>query len=429
MGDTPAVAMATSGPGATNLLTGVGSCYFDSTPAIFITGQVNRHEQKGSRAIRQLGFQETDIAAMAAPITKKVFSVTDAGHLPQILEDAFSIATTGRRGPVLIDIPMDVQRDQVTAPVHRASYAAETCSLAPGVAEEILAAVRKSSKPLILAGGGVRSALAIDAFRDFARKARIPVVHSLMACDILSFGDPLKVGMIGSYGNRWANLALTDCDCLIVLGSRLDVRQTGSDVEGFKGTRPIFHIDYELGEINNRVVDCVAIVSDLTPALRTLASLFEPHGEEIATQLAPWAAEIEALRGRWPDTAEFIVNRGINPNVLMHQLSRAIPRAGAFVVDVGQHQMWAAQSLELSSTQRFLTSGGMGSMAMAASNATSKSSRPSSTSASPSRWSSSTTSVTAWSASFRRATSTPATSPPCGAIRRPTLSASPPPTA
>lgn len=365
MGDTPAVAMATSGPGATNLLTGVGSCYFDSTPAIFITGQVNRHEQKGSRAIRQLGFQETDIAAMAAPITKKVFSVTDAEHLPQILEDAFSIATTGRRGPVLIDIPMDVQRDQVTAPVHRASYAAETCSLAPGVAEEILAAVRKSSKPLILAGGGVRSALAIDAFRDFARKARIPVVHSLMACDILSFGDPLKVGMIGSYGNRWANLALTDCDCLIVLGSRLDVRQTGSDVEGFKGTRPIFHIDYELGEINNRVVDCVAIVSDLTPALRTLASLFEPHGEEIATQLAPWAAEIEALRGRWPDTAEFIVNRGINPNVLMHQLSRAIPRAGAFVVDVGQHQMWAAQSLELSSTQRFLTSGGMGSMGFA----------------------------------------------------------------
>ncbi len=116
LGDTPGVAMATSGPGATNLLTGIGSCFFDSSPAVFITGQVNRHEQKGDRAIRQLGFQETDIAAMAAPITKRVFRVNDADDLPQILDDAFRIATTGRRGPVLIDIPMDVQRDQVTAP-------------------------------------------------------------------------------------------------------------------------------------------------------------------------------------------------------------------------------------------------------------------------------------------------------------------------
>src|SRR5215472_16864998 len=284
----PGVAMATSGPGATNLLTGVGSCYFDSTPAIFITGQVNRHEQKGSRAVRQLGFQETDIAAMAAPITKKVFSVTDAKYLPQILNDAFRIATSGRRGPVLIDLPMDVQRDQVTGPVGSAAPHSEASGIDLAVAEEILAAVRNSNKPLILAGGGIRSSLSTDAFREFVKKANIPVVHSLMACDVLASSDPLKVGMIGSYGNRWANLALTDCDCLIVLGSRLDVRQTGSDVEGFKGTRPIFHIDYEPGEINNRVVGCVAIISDLTPALRTLTQIFEPYGEQIATQVAPW---------------------------------------------------------------------------------------------------------------------------------------------
>jgi len=364
MGDIPGVAMATSGPGATNLLTGIGSCYFDSSPAVFITGQVNRHEQKGDRAVRQLGFQETDIAAMAAPITKQVFRVNDAEDLPQILDDAFRIATTGRRGPVLIDIPMDVQRDQVTAPVRPLPATSSPGTLDPTFAQDALKAVLKSSKPLILAGGGLRSGLAIDAFRRFAQLAEIPVVHSLMAVDIIASSDPLNAGMIGSYGNRWSNLALNDCDCLIVLGSRLDVRQTGSDTEGFKGTRPIFHVDVEPGEINNRVVDCFATVADLNPALDVLSSVFEGHGPEIAQQIAPWNRAIADLRAQWPDTKE-LTGPGINPNVFMHQLSAKFQNAGAFVVDVGQHQMWAAQSLDLSTGQRFLTSGGMGSMGFA----------------------------------------------------------------
>lgn len=364
LGDTPGVAMATSGPGATNLLTGIGSCFFDSSPAIFITGQVNRHEQKGNRAIRQLGFQETDIAAMAAPITKQVFRVNDAEDLPQVLEDAFRIATSGRRGPVLIDIPMDVQRDQVTAEVRPLPRKHAPESLDSTFAEDALKAVLKSAKPLILAGGGVRSGLALEAFRRFAKVANIPVVHSLMACDLMGFDDPLNVGMIGSYGNRWANLALNDCDCLIVLGSRLDVRQTGSDTEGFKGTRPIFHVDIELGEINNRVVGCNATVSDLTPALEVLANVFDGIGPQIAKQIEPWNREIADLRAKSPDTEE-LHGPGINPNSFMHQLSQAMTDAAAYVVDVGQHQMWAAQSLEISTAQRFLTSGGMGSMGFA----------------------------------------------------------------
>ncbi len=363
-GDVPGVAMATSGPGATNLLTGIGSCHFDSSPAVFITGQVNRHEQRGDRAVRQLGFQETDIAAMAAPITKQVFRVNDAEDLPQILDDAFSIATSGRRGPVLIDIPMDVQRDQVTAAVRPAATQPGHAAFGSSIADDALKAVLQSNKPLILAGGGVRSALALDAFRHFVRVACIPVVHSLMACDILPYDDPLNVGMIGSYGNRWANLALNDCDCLIVLGSRLDVRQTGSDVEGFKGTRPIFHIDVEAGEMNNRVVGCVTTVADLTPGLEAFARSFQDRGQQIAKHIEPWSKHIAALRARWPDTAE-LVGPGINPNTFMHQLSQSYPDAGAYVVDVGQHQMWSAQSLELSDRQRFLTSGGMGSMGFA----------------------------------------------------------------
>ncbi len=149
-GNTPSVAMATSGPGATNLLTGIGSCFFDSSPAIFITGQVNRHEQKGDRAIRQLGFQKTDIATMAAPVTRQVFSVKEAEDLPQILDDAFHIATSGRRGPVLIDIPMDVQRDQVTADVRPFPPAPARTGLSTGFAEDALKAVLKARKPLIL---------------------------------------------------------------------------------------------------------------------------------------------------------------------------------------------------------------------------------------------------------------------------------------
>jgi acetolactate synthase-1/2/3 large subunit len=364
VGDTPGVAMATSGPGATNLLTGIGSCFFDSSPAIFITGQVNRHEQRGDRAIRQLGFQEADIATMAAPVTKEVFRVNNAEDLPQILDDAFRIATAGRRGPVLIDIPMDVQRDQVTQPIRPLPVNAVAATLDHAFAQDALKAVLKSSKPLVLAGGGLRSGLAVDSFRRFARLASIPVVHSLMAVDVIASNDPLNAGMIGSYGNRWSNLALNDCDCLIVLGSRLDVRQTGSDTEGFKGTRPIFHVDIEAGEINNRVVDCFATVSDLNPALDLLSSVFEGHGPQIAKQTDRWNQEIAELRAKWPDTEE-LRGPGINPNAFMHQLSSRMPGAGAYVIDVGQHQMWAAQSLDLSTAQRFLTSGGMGSMGFA----------------------------------------------------------------
>lgn len=364
-GKIPGVAMATSGPGATNLLTGIASCYFDSSPAIFITGQVNRHEQKGSRTVRQLGFQETDIASMAAPITKRVFSVPNGESIPQILDEAFLLSTTGRRGPVLVDIPMDVQRDPVTAPLRSLEVPPESVPFDDAIAKDVLTAVLSARKPLILAGGGIHSAQAAVPFREFARIACVPVVHSLMACDLLDYHDPINVGMIGSYGNRWANLALDQCDCLIVLGSRLDVRQTGADTKGFKGSRPIFHFDIDASEMNNRVIDCHATVSDLTTAVAALRNAFEGHGERVKNQIQPWMKHVAALRAEWPDTRELNLKDSINPNVFMHQLSQSFEHAKAYVVDVGQHQMWSAQSLELSTRQRFLTSGGMGSMGFA----------------------------------------------------------------
>lgn len=361
----PGVAMATSGPGATNLLTGIGSCYFDSTPAVFITGQVNRFEQKGNSAVRQLGFQETEIVRMVTPIVKRAWAVDDPNQVPAILEEAFRTAINGRPGPVLIDIPMDVQRAQIDRLPELAPHSTELHAIpdmAEGAAILIRSALLAAEKPLILAGGGIRSAGAIDGFRDLVDVAHIPVVHSLMGVDVLPSCHRLNAGMIGSYGNRWSNTAVSESDVLLVLGSRLDVRQTGADTVGFKGGRQIFHLDCDEAEINNRVTGCTAVVTHLVPGIAMLIDVLSPVTEKLIKHSAGWLSSIVRLRAEWSDVSELQDIEGINPNQFMHQLSRVNTDAGAYVVDVGQHQMWAAQSLEIQQYQRFLTSGGMGSM-------------------------------------------------------------------
>ncbi len=356
----PGVALATSGPGALNLLTALGSCYFDSTPVVFMTGQVNRHERKGDRAVRQLGFQETDIVAVATPIAKAAWRVESVDEVPGILADAFVLARDGRPGPVLIDIPFDVQRQSVVSagPECRAT-ATSTPALDRAAVGAIISDLLAAERPLILAGGGLRSARAIDTFRGFADAAGIPVVSSLMGLDALPSAHPLRVGMIGTYGNRWANMALARSDVLLVLGSRLDIRQTGADTESFAAGRTIHHIDIDPAEVNNRVKGCRPLIADLADALPALGALCarRPDG----ARHAGWRDEINALAARWPDVAELHDVVGISPNALMHELSRRLDVV-TFVADVGQHQMWAAQSLELGPGARFLTSGGMGAM-------------------------------------------------------------------
>jgi acetolactate synthase-1/2/3 large subunit len=357
----PSVAMATSGPGATNLLTAIGSCYFDSVPAVFITGQVNRHELKGGLPIRQLGFQETDIVSMALPVTKGAWLVHKPEDLPGLLEKAFDLASSGRPGPVLVDIPMDVQRAEVpdvsTPPPHGLVLNAAEQSRDSSFIDGLAAAIGDAKRPLILAGGGVDSGNASSEFRNLVQKLGIPVVHSLMGIDLLPYDHPLRVGLIGSYGNRWANTALSESDFLLVLGSRLDVRQTGANTDDFRGVKTIYHVDCERGEMNNRVKNCVVLESELKPFLsQASCSLAPTHG------FSEWVKRIAELKALWPDIDELKDIKGINPNIFMHHLSRHSSSAAAFVVDVGQHQMWAAQSLELNLGQRFLTSGGMGAM-------------------------------------------------------------------
>ncbi len=359
MNGIPGVAMGTSGPGAINLLTALGSCHFDSTPAVFITGQVNRSEQKRERPIRQLGFQETDVAAMAAPIAKAAMRVESIEDLPRLLTEAFTLARTGRPGPVLVDIPLDLQLAEVEAPLPDEPAAIDGGDEAQ-IAEEAVARIvddlARAERPLILAGGGLRSGLAIEPFRRLVDRRGVPVVNSLMGVDTLPFDHPLRVGMIGTYGNRWANIALSRCDALLVLGSRLDIRQTGADTEAFVAGRVIHHVDVDPGEVNNRITGSHELIAPLSVAIPALLEAATPDGGAHED----WAGEIAELALKWPDTGELPGIEGINPNQLMHQLSHE--SAAAYVADVGQHQMWAAQSLELGEGQRFLTSGGMGAM-------------------------------------------------------------------
>lgn len=367
LGGRPGVALGTSGPGALNLLTGVGSSFFDSSPTLFITGQVNRHEQKGRKRVRQLGFQETDIVALVHPITKFAERLVDPQQILDLLPRAYGIASDGRPGSVLLDIPMDVFRAsiEVSDEAYQSPPASAAVFIKADVKKELeilWSAIEQAKRPLILAGNGIHASGCEGSLLHFCEGAGIPVVTSLLGCDLLPYSHPLRCGLIGTYGNRWSNLALSECDLLLVLGSRLDIRQTGADTASFKGERDIFHVDVEDCEMNNRVVGC----HTLSLELNTFFCAIEDKLSSLASQLSrpQWLEHIAALRAEWPDTSELNQIDGINPNVFMHRLSHK-REVGAFCVDVGLHQMWAAQSLEIMDKSRFLTSGGMGAMGFA----------------------------------------------------------------
>ncbi len=361
----PGVALATSGPGATNLLTGIGNCYFDSVPALFFTGQVNQHEQKGSRAVRQLGFQETDIISMAKPITKKCFAISKASEIEPVLLEAYQLAMEGRQGPVLIDIPMNLQRAEIDITPSSLSML-KTMTFEKKVDNNVLSdlklAIQHSQRPVILAGRGVVASRSCDKLIHFAEETQIPVVTSLLALESIPFDHPLRVGFIGSYGNRWANIAIGTADLLIVLGSRLDIRQTGADVEGFKKDKIIYHIDCDENEINNRVTNCVSIVNDVGCFLDQCLKSMDFSNFTIKTD---WIEKINHLKQQWPDIEELKDIDGINPNHFISRLSERGKDVLGYVADVGNHQMWAAQSLRLLAKQFFMTSAGMGAMGYA----------------------------------------------------------------
>jgi len=360
------LAMATSGPGATNLITGIGSCFFDSIPCLFITGQVNTYEFKFNRPVRQIGFQETDIVNIVKPIVKDAVLVVDADKIKYYLERSVRIAKFGRPGPVLLDVPMNMQRADVDPETiesyHKSSFNKSLNNeLDRNKIKRIAQLINFSSRPVILVGGGIRLSKAQDELLKFIKKTEIPVVTSLMGLDAFPHDDPSFVGMIGTYGNRYANLAVANSDLLLALGTRLDTRQTGTKPETFAREAKIIHVDIDPHELNNKIKADFTINSDVKNFLVAINNYLDEYDKE---KIQAWKQTIKEYKDRYP-SYKASINGDIKPNFFMHKLSKVIPEDALICADVGQDQMWAAQSLEIKKSQRFLTQGGMASMGSA----------------------------------------------------------------
>ena len=357
------VAMATSGPGATNLITGIGSCYFDSIPCLFITGQVNTYEYKFGRPVRQIGFQETDIVTIVKPIVKKATFVKNEREIRYILEESFDLIKDRRPGPVLLDIPLNIQRTDIYPDILK-SYTKEIrrSNLHLEMINQIRNLINTSTRPVILAGGGVRSSQACEELFRFAHAFEIPVATSLMGLDTFPHDDPLFIGMIGTYGNRYANIAIANSDLVIALGTRLDTRQTGTQPQTFARGATIVHVDIDNQELNNKITVPYPVHADIQQFL--ILMLKNHKNENTTTKHSHWTAKINQYKQRYP-SFKHPTKPEIDPNYFLHALSEKLSTNAIVCVDVGQIQMWAAQSLEIKKSQRFLTEGGMASIGSA----------------------------------------------------------------
>ncbi len=352
----PAVALATAGPGATNMLTAIAGAYLDSIPTIFMSGQVQSYLMKGERPVRQFAFQECDLLPVAGPITKLAMRARSAPEVPGLLDLAMKVALEGRPGPVLIEVPYDVQAMPAPAGARPERAAVPVPGPVPApVVQEVFDALAAGERPAVVIGGGVRLAGAAGRVRELVRLLGVPVVASATALDVLPHDDPLRLGVIGMYGNRWANLAVSEADVVLVLGSRLDHGTLGADVSPWRRGKQIYQVDCDPGEMH-RVRGIHPVEADIgafADAALPLARAREfPVRED-------WHARVAGLRAQWPDTEELAGCPGINPNVLMRQLSAAAPRDAAFVLDEGQHTWWGIQSIQPAQGQRIVVALGL----------------------------------------------------------------------
>lgn len=355
----PGFAMGTSGPGATNLLTPIASSFFDSVPVIYITGQVNQKELRTNPDQRQNGFQELDICEMAKTVTKKVYSPKTAAEAFDAVKEGWLLSQEGRQGPVLIDIPINLQQEKLEYQSTGSEGETPKAKVDYAVIEDFRSYLLAAKRPLILVGGGVRLGNASEKLSEFIDKTGIPYVSSLLGLDSVSHTNDKYLGFIGSYGNRWANAALRESDLLIVLGSRLDVRQTGNDISEFIAHKKIVRVDIDDHELTGRITSDLVIKADISEFLQTLVHI------DYKIDCTSFINQIKIIRNEHPQELEQTNDLKLNPNFLMEWLSTTFTQASGYVVDVGQHQMWAAQSIRLQSGQRFLTSGGLGAMGFA----------------------------------------------------------------
>ena len=355
----PGFAMGTSGPGATNLLTPIASSYFDSIPVVYITGQVNQKEQRTNPSQRQNGFQELDICEIAKSITKKVYNPKTAAEVLIALNEGWVLCQEGRQGPVLIDIPINLQQDFIEydfpllpANIRKSEMSADDFS-------EFKNLLTSAKYPLLLIGGGVRLGNATELLSKFIAKTGIPYVSTLLGLDSISHTNDHYLGFIGSYGNRWANGAVTQSDLLITIGSRLDVRQTGNNISKFVTGKKIIRVDIDIHELNGRISSDLAIKSDASDFLKAALEI------DYRIDSSLYVSRIREIQRNHPQELEQHSKLSLNPSVVMAFLGELFHEAAGFIIDVGQHQMWAAQSIRLRDGQRFLTSGGLGAMGFA----------------------------------------------------------------
>ncbi|HWR08086.1 biosynthetic-type acetolactate synthase large subunit [Sporomusa sp.] len=345
------VCIATSGPGATNLVTGLAAAFMDSVPVVAITGQVQ------TNLIGRDAFQEIDITGITMPITKHNFLVKDIGKLPETLRRAFNIAQSGRPGPVLVDIPRDIQTNKhdftdLDAEYPRQLLVRQSPDLAALLAKAA-AAISAAERPVIIAGGGCISANAGPALIRFSEECRLPVVTTLMGIGAMPGNHPNLLGMTGLHGLKLANHAVHAADVLIVTGSRFNDRVTG-DRARYADGKIIIHIDIDPAEVHKNVDAAVPLVGEMNNILNELTQTVQPG------DLSGWWETITDWQALYNATTD---SQNLSAPWVMSELNRQLTgKEVIYVTDVGQHQMWAAQHLVVNSPRCFLTSGGLGAM-------------------------------------------------------------------
>ncbi|AFS78227.1 acetolactate synthase large subunit IlvB [Gottschalkia acidurici 9a] len=342
------VCMATSGPGATNLITGIATAYMDSVPMVIITGQVD------SSLIGKDIFQEADIVGSTLPFTKYNCLVKNAEDIPRILKEAFYIAKTGRPGPVLIDIPSDIQQKNINFEYPSEVDIRGYKPISEGHIGQIKRAIRKiknSKRPIICAGGGVSSANANRELRIFAEKVGIPVVYTLMGIGAIDSDSKFNFGMVGSHGHSYANKLVNKSDLIIVIGARIANRS--AITQSAKET-DIIHIDIDTAEIGKNLSADIPVVGDAKNILSDLIDRLDNIG------LEDWINEAEEIKGSYQKKEEITEN--INPRKAIKFISDTVDDDTILTGDVGQNQMWCARNFEVKGNRRFITSGGLGTM-------------------------------------------------------------------
>lgn len=346
------VVVVTSGPGATNAVTGIADAYLDSVPLLVFTGQVGR------QSIGKDAFQEADTVGITAPITKYNYQIRETADIPRIVTEAYYLARTGRPGPVEIDLPKDVSTLEVTEindPSLNLPHYHESEKATDEQLQELLTELSVSKKPVIIAGGGINYSGSVDIFRAFVEKYQIPVVSTLLGLGTLAISHELQLGMAGMHGSYAANMALVEADYIINLGSRFDDRVVSNPAK-FAKNAVVAHIDIDAAELGKIVKTDIPILSDLKAALSRLLQL-----NKVRTDFNDWIKTVTKNKEKAPFTYE-PQNHDIRPQETIKLIGEYTQGDAIIVTDVGQHQMWVAQYYPYKNARQLITSGGMGTM-------------------------------------------------------------------